>query len=246
VATNGFPDGHSSGLGALRQIGLTDDGVSEFIQNVTSAIHTEDLFVDTEEKSLGPTITISVRTERTWRTIEFVLPSAGSAPFQAAVRALSQSPKDPGWVQQIMRFGIVRFRWDNSSGEWWRSKRPDEVPVDLGAVPPEVIAGGAATLWFLGKFADAYISKLADRLADSTVDAAARFKHKKKGGENFITIRVPGGTTTILLPEPFSEEARLAFIDLDPSVDGIRGKTLHWNSEKHAWVASEVKKWYHE
>jgi hypothetical protein len=112
--------------------------------------------------------------------------------------------------------------------------------------PPEVIAGGAATLWFLGKFADAYISKLADRLADSTVDAAARFKHKKKGGENFITIRVPGGTTTILLPEPFSEEARLAFIDLDPSVDGIRGKTLHWNSEKHAWVASEVKKWYHE
>jgi hypothetical protein len=225
---------------------MTDGEISEFMRNITSAIHAEDLFVDTGEKSLGPTITLSVRTVRTWRTIEFVLPSAGSAPYQAAVRALSQSLKDSGWVRQIMRFGIVRFRWDNNSNEWWRSKRPDEVPVDLGAVPPEVIAGGAATLWFLGKFADAYISKLADRLADSTVEAAARFKHKKKGAEHFITIRVPGGTTTILLPESFSEEACLAFIDLDPSADGVRGKTLHWDSEKHAWVTSEVKKWYHE
>jgi hypothetical protein len=94
----------------------------------------------------------------------------------------------------------------------------------------ELAVGGGA-LWFLGKFADAYVSGIANRLAESTLKAAERIRLRRSPATDCVTIKVPGGTTTIVLPDPLTDQAREAFIDLDPAADEIRGKTLYWDQD---------------
>jgi hypothetical protein len=96
----------------------------------------------------------------------------------------------------------------------------------------EILIVGAVALWFLGKLADAYVTRLADRLADSTIDAAHQIRSRT--GSNLVYIKVPGGTTTLLPPERMTDDAREAFIDLDPTADGIRRESLRWDPHKNA------------
>jgi hypothetical protein len=130
------------------------------------------------------------------------------------------------------------FIWDSETGSWqeWNSTPPGGIDRPGTYELIGQIWIGAAALWFLGKLADAYVSRLADRLAESTFKAAQRIslrRHRKK--RDCVSIQVPEGTTTIVLPSNLSDDAREAFIDLDPTADGIRGKTLYWSQEQRTW-----------
>jgi hypothetical protein len=52
-----------------------------------------------------------------------------------------------------------------------------------------------------------------------------------------LTIETAPATTTLILPDPLSDEAKLAIIELDVTASGIRGKTLRWNESTGTWVA---------
>ena len=41
----------------------------------------------------------------------------------------------------------------------------------------------------------------------------------------------------IVLPPDLSDDAREAFIDLDPTADAIRGRTLYWDQEQRTWIS---------
>lgn len=51
-----------------------------------------------------------------------------------------------------------------------------------------------------------------------------------------LSIETASATTTLILPEPLSDEAKLAIIELDVSSSGICGKTFRWDEAAGAWV----------
>ncbi len=136
----------------------------------------------------------------------------------------------------------TEFTWNNGTDSWdaapYLPTRRNVIDFYAEVRPtPEEILAGAAALWFLGKLADAYISKLADILAETTVTAVKRIRLRRKVAEaEQLTIQVPYDVTTVFLPKgDLPEEAKLAFIDLDPTADGVRGKVLYWNAEARVW-----------
>lgn len=52
-----------------------------------------------------------------------------------------------------------------------------------------------------------------------------------------LTIDMAPVRTTLILPDPLNDEAKLAIIELDVTASGVRGKTLRWNESTGAWVA---------
>jgi hypothetical protein len=162
---------------------------------------------------------------------KFRLPLQGSPAFERAVDGLLQAAAtgDRSWS------GSEMFDWDDEARIW---RMRHEISEAFGLNILELAVGGGA-LWFLGKFADAYVSAIAGRLAESTLKAAERIRLRRSPANDCVTIKVPGGTTSIVLPEPLTDEAREAFIDLDPAADEVRGKILYWDQVALAWVPRE-------
>jgi hypothetical protein len=52
-----------------------------------------------------------------------------------------------------------------------------------------------------------------------------------------LTIDMEPARTTLILPDPLSDEAKLAIIELDVTASGVRGKTLRWNESTGIWAA---------
>jgi hypothetical protein len=178
---------------------------------------------------------LSVKPHSEWPGVpwEFTLPLPlrGSPAFERAVDALPQAAA----TGDRSSSGLETFDWDDEA-RIWRMRYEHSGAFHLDIL--ELAVGGGA-LWFLGRFTDAYVSGIADRLAENTLKAAGRIRLRRSPATDCVTIKVPGGTTTIVLPEPLTDEAREAFIDLDPAADEIRGKILYWDQATLAWIARE-------
>ena len=103
------------------------------------------------------------------------------------------------------------------------------------------LAFGFVTLKFLGPFIEAFAAKLGERLGESTADAIARIRllRNRKDDRKEMDI-VLTGRTTLLLPEDFTDEARLATIELDVTDLGVRGAVLHWDSVTGKWLPAPI------
>jgi hypothetical protein len=112
-------------------------------------------------------------------------------------------------------------------------------PAATSSPPVLEVVTGAAALWFLGKVADAYVARLADKLAESTINAAKRIRHRSSDGNGEIQIKLPGGTTIVELPKgPLTEEMKLAFIDLDIADIPHGHRCFRWDEESKTWVST--------
>ncbi|WP_406506415.1 hypothetical protein [Streptomyces sp. NBC_01602] len=101
------------------------------------------------------------------------------------------------------------------------------------------VAFGFVAVKFLGPFVETFATKLGERLGESAVAAAGRLRllWSHRGGRRNLDVLTPGAQrTTLVLPEDFDDAARLAAIELDISVDGVRGAELHWDAATGTWV----------
>lgn len=218
----------TTGVDALRALGMSDAEIAAFVSGAhLPNVHAAQIELRTD---LRPVLLIKPHSEQPgsqWR-FSIALPLRGSSAFERAVDALPQAAAagDRSWS------GLETFDWDDEARIWRMDYQ------HTGAFHLEVLelAVGGGALWFLGKFADAYVSGIADRLAESTLKAAERIRLRRSPANDCVTIKVPGGTTSIVLPEPLTDEAREAFIDLDPAAEEIRGKILFWDQYALAWV----------
>jgi hypothetical protein len=218
----------TTGVDALRALGMSDTEIAAFVSAADlPSVHAAQVELRTY---LRPVLSVKPHSEWPGPRWEFTLPLPlqGSPAFERAVDALPQAAEtgDRSWS------GLETFDWDDEA-RIWRMRYETTGAFHLEVL--ELAVGGGA-LWFLGKFADAYVSGIADRLAESTLKAAERIRLRRSPATDCVTIKVPGGTTTIVLPEPLTDEARVAFIDLDPAADEIRGKILYWDQDTLAWV----------
>jgi hypothetical protein len=222
----------TTGVDAVRTLGMADAEIVEFFLAAgLPSVHAAQVELRTYLRPV-----LSVRPHSEWPGpewgITFPLPLPGSPAFERAVDALPQGAAT----------------WDRSQPDSWTFDWDDEARVwcvrheHSGAVHLEVleVAVGGGALWFLGKLADAYVSRIAERLAESTAKAAERIRLRRSPANDCVTIEIPGGTTTIMLPESLTDEAREAFIDLDPAADGIGGKLLYWDQDALAWAPREL------
>lgn len=100
------------------------------------------------------------------------------------------------------------------------------------------LAVGFVVVKFLGPFAEAFAAKLGERLGESAASAISRFRllWDHKDSRRDLDVIVPGSaTTTLVLPEDFTDAARLAAIDLDVNAEGVRGAELHWDASAGRW-----------
>jgi hypothetical protein len=104
------------------------------------------------------------------------------------------------------------------------------------------VAVGFAALKVLGPFAEAFASKLGERLGESTAQAVSRIRllarrhdHRGEPHGGMLAVRTGDELTMVVLPAELADDARLALIDIDPTVDGVRGAVLHWDPVAGAW-----------
>jgi hypothetical protein len=221
----------TTGVDALRTLGMSDAEIAAFVSEAgLPSVHAAQVELRTYLRPV-----LSVKPHGEWPGVPWQftlpLPLRGSPAFERAVDALPQAAAagDRSWS------GLETFDWDDEA-HIWRMRYENTGAFHLDIL--ELSVGGGA-LWFLGKFAGAYVSGIADRLAESTLEAAKRIRLRRSPATDCVTIKVPGNITTIVLPEPLTDEAREAFIDLDPAADEIRGKILYWEQDPLAWIARE-------
>lgn len=229
-----------TGIDALRWARMPEDGIPEFMASVREGLRADDYRLELQATSLGPILQVRVYSHWYYDphiTIEFVLQPAGSAATARMMEAL------PGYARkhapELIGSYRWRFFWNDEDRTWHRvlaeAAPPMRAPFDFDQVVE--LAAGAGALWVLGKLADAYISRLADLIAESTFEAVRRIKLKRRLRDDFISIEIPQGATAIVLPrDGLSDEARLAFIDLDLTAEGICGKTLYWDPAAQSWI----------
>jgi hypothetical protein len=110
----------------------------------------------------------------------------------------------------------------------------------------EIVAVGFAANKTLGPFLQAFATKLGEPLGESCAQALRRIKlhrltpgvsKRSTGGvDRKIVIELPEGSTVVELPDPFTDEAKEAFIDLDVTADEVAGKTLRWDPATGKWT----------
>jgi hypothetical protein len=108
----------------------------------------------------------------------------------------------------------------------------------------ELAAVGFVAVKTLGPFLEAFATKLGEPLGESCAQALRRIrlyrlswgmtKRSTGGVEKKVDVKLPAGSVTLELPDPFTDEAKLAFIDLD--VSEVAGKTLGWDAASGKWT----------
>lgn len=105
------------------------------------------------------------------------------------------------------------------------------------------LAVGFVVLKFLGPFAEAFATKLGERLGESTASAISRIRllwNHKNDRKDLDVVMPDQTTTTLVLPEDFTDAARLAAIDLDVNAEGVRGSELHWDAPAGRWRPAAI------
>ena len=110
----------------------------------------------------------------------------------------------------------------------------------------EILAVGFAANKTLGPFLQAFATKLGEPLGESCAQALRRIKlhrlapgmsKRATGGvDRKVVIELPEGSTVVELPDPFTDEAKEKFIDIDVTAGDIAGKTLCWDPATGKWT----------
>lgn len=102
----------------------------------------------------------------------------------------------------------------------------------------ETIIVGFLAVKVLGPFLEAWAKKLGERSGESTARALGRIRIRH-GKETQLEASVPGThtPTVLVLPGQLSDSAKLAIIDLDPALEGVRGQTLYWCQSERAFLS---------
>lgn len=104
---------------------------------------------------------------------------------------------------------------------------------------PEVLIAipSASVVWF----AKAYVEALAKRAESETPDLVKRFRSRFRRRTREDRLSVDGGrAATVVVTKDLPDEAKIAFLDLDPTDPELAGKELHWDAAVGAWVPSEA------
>ncbi|MFD8529407.1 hypothetical protein ACFV0L_18505 [Streptosporangium canum] len=114
------------------------------------------------------------------------------------------------------------------------------------AAPPITyveLAAGFLAVKLLGPFLETFASKLGERFGESTGQVLGRIRvirrRNRASAELEIDDPATHAPTVLVLPADFSEEARLAVIELDITAEKVRGATMHWNPDTGAWEPTE-------
>jgi hypothetical protein len=108
----------------------------------------------------------------------------------------------------------------------------------------EELAAGFVAIKLLGPFLQAFATKLGEQLGESAAQAIGRIQlSRRKGSSRILGVNTPSSRlmTRVELPEPgeFTDEARLALLDLDVTADGIQGELLQWDPAAGLWKAAK-------
>ncbi|MBQ0967449.1 hypothetical protein KBY91_31915 [Streptomyces sp. RK23] len=110
------------------------------------------------------------------------------------------------------------------------SPKPVEGPL-TGSYTGDLIAGYLAVK-ALGPFLEAFATKLGEQFGESTGLALSRLALRRRPRtRDQVEIESSEAKTTVILPDPFTDDKREAFIDIDVADPDIRGRMLHWNEE---------------
>jgi hypothetical protein len=96
----------------------------------------------------------------------------------------------------------------------------------------------------LGPLIVAFCTELGKRLGGTVADWSSRIKvhvRHRRGNSATVALDVVMGdeVTTLVLPEPFTDEARLALIELDIDSEAVCGHRYAWDAQAQAWVAAD-------
>jgi hypothetical protein len=227
------------GIATLRKFGMNNALIEDLMTSVGQYSNkgTADYKVDVEDHPGTNELVIDIRIGNVRPWIRIHIPRSPNK----AERALASLPGAldlTTWPTHIPAPDIEYLEWNDKSRSW-RYGRQKYTGV-FGYGPVDFVAQfwvGIAALWFLGKLADAYAARLADWMAETTVAALKRLRTTESDKSQFIVIKVPEGVTVMILPKAgLTDEAKEAFIDLDPNANEIRGKSLSWSPEAGAWL----------
>jgi hypothetical protein len=87
----------------------------------------------------------------------------------------------------------------------------------------------------LGPFIEVSARQLGQQLGESTIRALERI-HMSRGN---LSVQLPGGVTTLVLPRRLTEVVRQATINLDLTSTAVRGTTLYWDRTATIWRQAE-------
>jgi hypothetical protein len=225
------------GIAALRELGMADLAINDVLTSVRQYPGPADYELRLRHRSGGKEITLSLTSDPYSGTeMTFHIPRSPDV-VTRAVASLPAVLDLTTWPTRTRTGKFEHLEWEDKSRSWRYSL---ETPRGIGAGPIEFVGQiwvGMAALWFLGKLADAYVTRLADWMAETTVAAIRRVRSTRSGKHQLVVIKVAEGVTMMILPQAgLTDEAGEAFIDLDPNADGIRGKLLKWTPEAGAWL----------
>lgn len=107
-------------------------------------------------------------------------------------------------------------------------------------------ASGFVAVKILGPFVEEWAKKIGEELGESTVRSLGRLRARRADPSKIhaaaeLEASLPGAhsPTTIILPQPLSDPAKLALIDLDPTDNAVCGQTLHWSEIESAWLSRQ-------
>ncbi|MFF4098811.1 hypothetical protein [Streptomyces sp. NPDC001903] len=119
---------------------------------------------------------------------------------------------------------------------------------DAHAAPASLlieVAAGFLAVKMLGPFLETFATKLGERFGESASEALGRIRvtRRRNGSSRNLEIEDPetATPTVLVLPEEFTEEARLAVIELDVTTEQIRGATLRWNPASATWQVTDAE-----
>jgi hypothetical protein len=220
----------------LRELGVTDELMADLLASVRLYSGSSGYDLTLTDLPSTDRLRLEIRIVQ-GREIRVHIPRSP----KPAARALASLPAVldlTTWPSRIPRALIEYLEWDDKS-QSWRYGHQTYTGV-WGYGPVEFVSQiwvGMAALWFLGKLADAYATRLADWMAETTIAALRRVRTTKSGKRELVVIKVPKGVTVMILPKgKLTEAAREAFIDLDPNADGISGELLSWNPKAGRWL----------
>nr|WP_168516547.1 hypothetical protein [Streptomyces sp. S1D4-11]QIZ01211.1 hypothetical protein HEP87_55765 [Streptomyces sp. S1D4-11] len=100
-----------------------------------------------------------------------------------------------------------------------------------GSYAGDLIVGYLA-IKVLGPFLEAFATKLGEQFGESTGRAISRLVLRRRPRRrDQVEIESCEVKTTVILPDPFTDDAREAFIGIDVTDPDIRGMTLYWDEE---------------
>jgi hypothetical protein len=105
---------------------------------------------------------------------------------------------------------------------------------------------GYIAVKLIGPFLEAFATTLGKQFGESTGRALGRLRVMRSRGSRGTELDVDTGgegdatvskqsTTTLVLPDPLTDEARLAFLDLDMTDSRLRNVTLYWDDRTRRW-----------